>query len=97
MKHHGGFRRKTRHKLQKDHKSKGKISLSRFFQEYENGDRVVLKAEPAYHKGMYYPRFHGRSGVVSGKRGDCYEVIINDKNKVKMIVVHPIHIKKSTN
>ena len=71
--------------------------MSRFFQEYENGDRVVLKAEPAYHKGMYYPRFHGRSGVVSGKRGDCYEVIINDKNKVKMIVVHPIHIKKSTN
>lgn len=94
MQRHGGFRRKTRNKLQKHYKQKGKISISRFFQEFNEGENVVLKAEPAYHKGMYYPRYHGKVGVILRKRGDCYEVLIKDSNKEKMMIVHPVHLKK---
>jgi large subunit ribosomal protein L21e len=92
MKHHGGFRRKTRHKLGKHYKAKGKISLRSFFADFKEGDRVVLKAEPAYQKGMYYPRFHGRSGIVINKKGHCYEVLIKDGNKEKLLIVHPVHL-----
>jgi large subunit ribosomal protein L21e len=53
-----------------------------------------LCAEPAYQKGMYYPRFHGKSGIVSGMRGDCYEIVIKDSAKQKTLVVHPIHLKR---
>ena len=74
--------------------NKGKISITSFLKIYEPGDRVVLKAEPAYQKGMYYRRFHGLSGIVTKKRGFCYEVDIKDNNKQKSVIVHPIHLKK---
>ena len=94
MKHTGGFRRKTRSKLKKNIRDKGKISLTRYFQELKSGDREVLKAEPAIQKGMYFPRFHGKVGVVKNQKGRCYEVSITDGKKEKMVIVHPIHLKK---
>lgn len=90
----GGFRRKTRHKLAKNIRTKGKLSLRKFFQEFEAGERCVLKAEPAYQGGMYFPRFHGKSGIVSKLRGECYEVTIKDGKLAKTIIVHPVHLLK---
>ncbi len=89
----GGFRRKTRSKLKKSITDKGKISITRFFQVFEQGQRVILKAEPDVQKGMYLPRFHGKSGIINGKAGNCYKVQIKDINKEKTIIVHPIHLK----
>lgn len=90
----GTFRRKSRHKLAKNVRSKGKISLTRFFQKFESGERVVLKADPAVQKGLYFPRFHGKLGIVKGKKGRCYEVAIKDFRKEKTVIVHPVHLKK---
>lgn len=90
----GSSRRKTRHKLRKEASEKGKISIRRYFQKFEAGDKVLLKAEPAVHKGMYFPRFHGKIAVVKGKTGSCYEVIVKDGNKNKVLIVHPVHLKK---
>ena len=63
-------------------------------QELSRGDKVVMKAEPGYQKGMYHPRFHGKTGVVAGKQGDCYLVKFMDNAKDKTIIVHPVHLKK---
>jgi large subunit ribosomal protein L21e len=90
----GGFRRKTRAKLRKKKSDKGKLSQRKFFQKLEIGDRVRLTAEPAHHKGMYYPRFHGMVGVVKAKKGACYDVAIKDHNKDKVLIVHPVHLTK---
>lgn len=90
----GGARRKTRAKFTKNVRQKGKLSLTRYFQEFNNEDRVVLKAEPSIQKGMYYRRFHGLSGLVKGMQGDCYKIRIVDGNKPKTMIVHPIHLKK---
>ena len=90
----GGFRRKTRSKLRKNAKQKGKISIRKFFQEFKEGEKVCFKAEPAYQKAMYFPRFHGRSGKVIGKEGTCYKVAFKNKGKEKTAVIHPIHLKK---
>ena len=90
----GGFRRKTRYKLKKNIRQKGKLSISRFFQEFKIGERVKLLAEPAIQKGMYFPRFHGKSGKITGKQGKCYKVKIKDFKKQKELVVHPIHLRK---
>ncbi len=94
MKHHGGFRRKTRSKFTKNYKTKGKISLKKFFQDFKEGDKVVLKAETAYQKGMYYPRFHGKSGLILGKQGECCQVLIKDGRKEKLLIVHPVHLMR---
>jgi|SRR3989344_3718244 len=90
----GGYRRKTRHKLAKNVRDKGKLSLVRYFQDFKNGDKVCLNAEPSYHDGMYHPRFHGKAGTVLGKAGKCYEVEIKDINMYKTVIVHPVHLKR---
>ena len=88
------FRRRTRHKLAKKAKDKGKFSLKEYFKMFNTGDKVVLKAEPSIHKGMYHPRFLGKMGVIKGKKGSCYEVAIKDIGKEKTLIVHPIHLRR---
>lgn len=88
----GGFRRNTRNKLRKNVRDHGKISLKKYLQSFEVGSKVLLGAEPAYQKGMYFPRFYGKVGIVSKKVGTCYEVKIKDFTKEKIVVVHPVHL-----
>ncbi|MFT4313504.1 MAG: 50S ribosomal protein L21e [Candidatus Woesearchaeota archaeon] len=89
----GGNRRKTRHIFQNSIRQKGKISIRRYLHDFEQGQRVLLLAQPAIQKGLYFRRFHGRSGIVLGKQGDCYKVEVTDKDMTKKIIVHPAHLK----
>ena len=91
----GGIRRKTRYKLRKNHRRRGKISITNYFQSFNSGDRVYLGVESAVQKGMYHPRFMGKSGIIKGKRGRCYEITINDLGKNKILVVHPVHLRRA--
>jgi len=90
----GGQRRKTRSLMKKAKRQRGKVSLRRYLQEFEQGVRVALKAEPSVSKGTYFRRFHGEVGVVSKRLGTCYEVLIKDGGKVKQIIVHPVHLRR---
>lgn len=90
----GGFRRKTRFKLKKPLKKKGKISIKRFLQVFKEGERVILKAEPGYQKAMFFPRFYGKVGIVGEKKGRCYEVKIKDGGVEKSLIVHPVHLER---
>lgn len=90
----GGGRRKSRHKLLKKAKEKGKISLKNYLQTFNEGDKVLLKAEPSIQKGMYHLRFHGKAGTIKGRKGECYLVKIYDKTKPKELIVHPIHLRR---
>lgn len=94
MQRRGGFRRKSRHKLKKKKSEKGKLSIRKFTQSFKLGDKVLLKAEPIYQKAMYFPRFHGKTGTVQKKQGNCYIIKIKDQNKEKLLTIHPIHLTK---
>lgn len=89
----GSRNRKTRHLKQKSIRTKGKISLTRFLATFENDQQVQLVYEPAYHKGMFFKRFYGKVGKISGKQGSCYFVNIKDQNKAKRLLVHPVHLR----
>ena len=91
---HSGFRKNTRDKLKKRYRQKSKFNLNRFLQTFKAGDKVLLKIEPSFHRGMFLPRFQGLTGVVHGTRGRCYEVITKDGNKGKKLLVHPAHLKR---
>ena len=67
----GGFRRKTRTKLKKPLRKKGKVSLKSYFEEFKAGDKIKLLAESAIQKGMYHPRFHRKTGIIQEKNGRC--------------------------
>lgn len=91
----GGLRRKSRHKYKKDIRKKGKISISRFMQQFKEGQKVHLQVEPSFHRGLYHTRFLGKTGTIKSARGKCYEVIVNDKGKEKVLLIHPVHMKAS--
>lgn len=89
----GGFRRKTRDKLSKRPREKGKFSIRRALHEYKQGDRVTLAAEPSRQKGMYHPRYHGLAGTIKKKQGNCYQVEVAVGRTKKELIVHPAHLR----
>ena len=91
----GGMRRKTRYKFRKGVRNRGKISLTRYFQTFNTGDKIYLHLESAVQKGMYHPRFMGKTGIIVGKTGRCYEISLKDMNKEKKLIVHPVYLKRA--
>jgi large subunit ribosomal protein L21e len=92
MKRTGGLRRKSRYKMSKSISEKGKLPIRRFLKEFEVGQRVLLKAFPSYQGGLFSLRFHGKTGTILKKQGNCYLVQVKDGGKIKQAVVHPIHL-----
>ncbi|MBS3172408.1 50S ribosomal protein L21e [Candidatus Woesearchaeota archaeon] len=91
----GGYRRKTRSKLRKKVRTKGKMAIRSYLQAFKDGDKVYLVAEPSMQDGLYHLRFHARAGTIVGKQGSNYYVSIMDGDKRKKILVHPVHLKKN--
>lgn len=77
-------------KRQREH---GKIKLSRYFQEFKEGERVAVIREHAL-QSKFPKKLQGRSGVVDKKRGNSYLVKIKDLKKEKTYIIHPVHLKK---
>ncbi len=74
-------------------RTRGKIQLSKYFQELKKGDFVSIIKEEAI--PFNFPkRFQGRTGSIEGKRGRTYIVKIKDQNKEKKFLIEPIHLKK---
>lgn len=74
-------------------RTRGKLQLSRYFQEFEKGDSVAVVRERSVN--FNFPeRIQGRTGSVEGKRGRVYMVKIKDQNKEKRFLIEPIHLKK---
>ena len=90
----GGFRRKTRSKLRKNPRTRSKISITNYLQEFNINDKIILKAEPGIQKAMYFPRFYAKPGIIQSKQGNCYKILIKDGKKDKILIVHPIHLKR---
>ncbi len=74
-------------------RTRGKISLSRYFQEFKQGDKVAVSIEPSI-KNAIPKRMQGRTGNVESKRGKAYVVTIKDHDKEKTFIIPPIHLKK---
>lgn len=77
----------------KSKREHGKVKLSKYFQEFKKGERVAVKRELSV-QPKFPKQIQGRSGVVSGRRGNSYLVKIKDINKEKLYIIHPVHLKK---
>ncbi len=76
-----GFRRKTRHLLQK----KVIRGLSYLLHDYKAGDRVVIDIDPSEHNGMPHRRFQGKVGVVENVGRRTLVVQLNVGDSVKTV------------
>jgi len=74
-------------------KSKGKIKLSRYFQDFEKGERVAVIKELAL-QPRFPQKLQGRTGIIDGKRGNSYILKIKDLNKEKIYIIHPVHLMR---
>jgi len=91
MKKSRGFRAKTRQTLSQ--KSRFRPTITKFLQEFKEGQNVVICLEPSSQAGMPHSRYKGRIGRIIGRRGKSYIVEIIDGNKVKRLISRPEHLK----
>ena len=73
-------------------RTKGKLKLSRYFQNLKIGERVSIVRELSQKTG--FPKtIQGRTGIIEEKRGRCYVVKVK-LGKNKRFIIHPVHLKK---
>lgn len=75
-------------------RQRGKIQLSRYFQDLKKGEKVAIVKEKTV-SSSFPDRMQGKTGVVESKRGSAYIVKVKDKNKEKSFIIKPIHLKKT--
>jgi len=74
-------------------RARGKLSLSKYFQDLKIGDAVAVIRELSV--GYNFPkRLQGRTGFVEEKRGRALVIRIKDQGKEKTYLIEPIHLKK---
>lgn len=73
-------------------RQKGKIKLSGYFKQIEDGKKVCVVREFGV-KSAFPKRIIGKSGKVISSRGKFKLVEIKDGNKTKTFIIHPIHLK----
>ncbi len=77
----------------KNIRARGKISLSKYFQELKKGDFVAVAPEQSVPSPIP-KRLKGRTGIVEGRRGTAYIIKLKDQNQEKSYLIKPIHLKK---
>jgi ribosomal protein L21E len=77
-------------------RTRGKLQLSRYFQEFKKGDSVTVVAERSL-SPTFPKRLQGRTGKIDRKIGRSYCVKIKDQTKEKEFIISPIHLKKIKN
>lgn len=84
-----GKKRGTRNKLT----LREIITVNTFLEKFKEGEKVNVKLST--NNNIPHPRFHGKTGVVLGKRGRAYIIQLRDKNKVKQIIARPEHLRRA--
>lgn len=79
-------------KRHKNVRKKGKIQLSEYFKDLENGQKVSVVQEKSIAKN-FPDRIVGMCGNVVGNQGEFKIVELMDGNKKKTFIIHPIHLK----
>ena len=77
----------------KNVKSRGKLRLSQYFQEFNEGERVAVIREHSLNPAFPI-RLQGRSGVVIGQKGNAYIIKIMDGKQEKIHIIAPAHLQK---
>ncbi len=84
-----GKRGKTRHLMKRKHTKKG---ITKLFTELKENQTVRVNIDSSIHKGMPAALFQGKTGRITGKRGNCFEVEIKNGKMKKTIIAGAAHL-----
>ena len=74
-------------------RTRGKVSLKRYFQELKEGEFVTVVRDQSLVVG-FPKKLQGRTGVVQDKRGSAYIVKIKDLEKEKTYIINTVHLRR---
>lgn len=77
----------------KNIRKKGKIPLSKYFQEFKKGEFVAVTRDISLNP-RFPKRMQGKTGIIEEKKGKSYVIKIKDQEKEKKFIIEPIHLKK---
>ncbi|VVB70818.1 50S ribosomal protein L21e [uncultured archaeon] len=89
---HGSYNKQSRNFV-----SHGRLTTNQMLATYEEGDRVLINANPRYKRGQPHLRFNHREGTVIGTQGNGLRVRIKDGDKFKELIVTTNHVTRVTN
>ncbi len=87
-----GYRVKTRKLLTR----KGNPGFSDkllTLEQLGKGDKVLIYIDPRFHKGMPHRRYHGKVGLIVGRRGRAFEIDVMKGDKKVRLIVPPEHLR----
>ena len=87
-----GFRSRTRGVLTKEVRERGMPPVTRYLQQFEVGDRVIVRLEASDPHGQPHPRYQGRTCIVLGRVGRAYRLSFLDGHKPKELIANPVHL-----
>jgi large subunit ribosomal protein L21e len=89
-----GIRSKSRQILRKRPRDRGLTTITKTLQQFESGESVDIVIDSSISKGMPHIRYHGYTGKVIGKQGNCFKISILDGKKEKILVIRPEHLRR---
>lgn len=87
-----GFRSRSRGTFTKEVRERGLPPVTRFLQEFDVGQRVIVRLEASDPHGQPHPRYQGKVCVVLGKVGRAYRIGFTDGGKPKQLIANAIHL-----
>jgi len=76
------------------HFKPSKLSVNHYVKSFEIGDTVAIVPKHNY-RNAPHPRYRGKVGKVTGKRGDAYVVELRQLRSIKELVVPALHLEKA--
>jgi large subunit ribosomal protein L21e len=67
-------------------------SLGKMLHKYDLTDKVVIKIDSGFHKGMPHHRYFGKVGVVTERRGRAYVIELKEGGVTRKLIVRPEHL-----
>ncbi|MCL7393628.1 MAG: 50S ribosomal protein L21e [Thaumarchaeota archaeon] len=89
-----GFRYKSRDLLTKPVGSRQGPNPEIYLQDFQPGEKVIVKLNPSVHKGAPHRRYHGRIGEILGKRGRAYVVRVKIGESLRTLTILPDHLTR---
>ncbi len=90
---HGLFVGRTR-QLARHHKP-SKLGITTLIKDFKVDDRVIIIPKGNF-RNIPHPRYKGRVGKITEKRGDAYVVEIHtSKSVIRQIIVPQMHLERA--
>ena len=68
------------------------MTVNRLLQDFDIGQKVILRTNTSVHSGMPARRFHGKTATVKGSQGRAVLVSLKVGKTEKTLITHPAHL-----